>query len=66
MNGKELYYNLIDELERARELLEDDYVGNGDLIDPYAELITDINADLERCYDNQDVLCEVLKEIEVE
>ncbi len=58
MNGKELIDNLIDELNRARDLIQDNEID--------FEIVSDIDADLERYYDYADSINALLEDIEIE
>jgi len=62
MNGKELLWNLIDELDRAKTSLSEQVI----ISDLDNELLNDIQRDLERYYDYADSLETVLKDIVIE
>ena len=66
MNGKDLISNLIDELSRARELLQL-YVDCIEVPETTSEeLINDIDSDLDRFYDVADSINVWVEDIEVE
>ena len=66
MNGKDLISNLIDELSRARELLQL-YVDGIEVPETTSEeLINDIDSDLDRFYDVSDSINVCVEDIEVE
>lgn len=66
MNGKDLISNLIDELSRARELLQL-YVDGIEVPETTSEeLINDIDSDLDRFYDVADSINVYVEDIEVE
>lgn len=58
MNGAELLNNLIDELNRARDLIQDNEID--------FELVSDIDSDLDRLYGVLDSFNVVLEDIEIE
>lgn len=58
MNGKDLLNNLIDELNRARDLLQDNEID--------FDLVSDIDADMERVYEYQDALEALLEDLEIQ
>lgn len=58
MNGIDLLNNLIDELNRARDLLQDNEID--------FDLVSDIDSDLERVYDYRDSIEAGLEDIEIE
>jgi hypothetical protein len=62
MNGSDLVDNLIDELERAKDLL---YLQNPDESSEEAILINDIKADLDRYYDVAEVINDTVRHIKV-
>ena len=62
MNGSDLVDNLIDELERAKDLL---YLQNPDESSEEAILVNDIKADLDRYYDVAEVIKETVRHIKV-
>ena len=62
MNGSDLVDNLIDELERAKDLL---YLQNPDELSEEAILINDIKADLDRYYDVAEVINDTVRHIKV-
>lgn len=62
MNGNDLVDNLIDELERAKDLL---YLQNPDESSEEAILINDIKADLDRYYDVAEVINDTVRHIKV-
>lgn len=62
MNGSNLVDNLIDELERAKDLL---YLQNPDESSEEAILINDIKADLDRYYDVAEVINDTVRHIKV-
>ena len=62
MNGSDLVNNLIDELERARDLL---YLQNPDESSEEAILVNDIKADLDRYYDVAEVINDTVRHIGV-
>lgn len=62
MNGNDLLNNLIDELNRAKELIKE--IADLD-DDDNLELIADIDADLERVYDYKDSLEVILEDLEI-
>ena len=66
MNGTDLISNLIDELNRAKDLLEL-YVDGIEVAETTSEeLIDDINADLDRFYDVAESINACVEDIEVE
>lgn len=66
MNGTDLINNLIDELNRAKDLLEL-YVDGIEVAETTSEeLIDDINADLDRFYDVAESINTCVEDIEVE
>lgn len=62
MNGSDLVDNLIDELERAKDLL---YLQNPDESSEEAILVNDIKADLDRYYDVAEVINDTMRHIKV-
>lgn len=65
MNGTDLISNLIDELNRAKDLLEL-YVDGIEVAETTSEeLIDDINADLDRFYDVAESINACVEDIEV-
>lgn len=62
MNGSDLINNLIDELERARDLL---YLQNPDESSEEIVLVNDIKADLDRYYDVAEVINDTVRHIDV-
>ena len=60
MNGSDLVDNLIDELERAKDLL---YLQNPDESSEEAILVNDIKADLDRYYDVAEVINDTVRHI---
>ena len=62
MNGSDLVDNLIDVLERAKDLL---YLQNPDESSEEAILINDIKADLDRYYDVAEVINDTVRHIKV-
>lgn len=62
MNGSDLVDNLIDELERAKDLL---YLKNPDESSEEAILVNDIKADLDRYYDVAEVINDTVRHIKV-
>lgn len=62
MNGSDLVDNLIDELERAKDLL---YIQNPDESSEEAILVNDIKADLDRYYDVAEVINDTVRHIKV-
>ena len=62
MNGKELLWNLIDELNRAKESLSEQVV----ISDSDNELLNDIQTDLEKYYDYEDSFTYVLEDIVID
>lgn len=65
MNGSDLMNNLIDELERAKSLLQL-YVDGVEVAETTSEeLIDDIKADLDRYYDVAEVINDTVRHIEV-
>jgi hypothetical protein len=62
MNGSDLVDNLIDELERAKDLL---YLQNPDESSEEAILVNDIKADLDRYYDVAEVINDTVRHIKV-
>lgn len=62
MNGIDLINNLIDELERARDLL---YLQNPEESSEEAVLVDDIRADLDRYFDVADEIDDAVRHIEV-
>ena len=60
MNGSDLVDNLIDELERAKDLL---YLQNPDESSEEAILINDIKADLDRYYDVAEVINDTVNQV---
>lgn len=62
MNGMDLISNMVDELQRAAELLKFD----DDETSAENELIEDIRLDLERYFDNDEKINEELMGIEIE
>lgn len=65
MNGNDLMNNIIDELERSRELLQL-YVDGIEVAETTSEeLIDDINGDLDRYYDVAEVINDTVRHIEV-
>ena len=66
MNGKDLISNLIDELSRARKLLQL-YVDCTEVPEMTSEeLINDIDSELDRFYDVSDSINVCVEDIEVE
>lgn len=66
MNGTDLINNLIDELNRAKDLLKL-YVDGIEVTETTSEeLIDDINADLDRFYDVAESINTCVEDIEVE
>lgn len=63
MNGSDLVDNLIDELERAKDLL---YLQNPDESSEEAILVNDIKADLDRYYDVAEVINDTVRHIKVQ
>ena len=65
MNGNDLINNLIDELERSRELLQL-YVDGIEVAETTSEeLIDDIKTDLDRYFDVAEVINDTVRHIEV-
>ena len=65
MNGTDLINNLIDELNRSKDLLEL-YVDGIEVAETTSEeLIDDINADLDRFYDVAESINACVEDIEV-
>ena len=62
MNGSDLVDNLIDELERAKDLL---YLQNPDDSSEEAILVNNIKADLDRYYDVAEVINDTVRHIKV-
>lgn len=62
MNGSDLINNLIDELERASDLL---YLQNPDESSEEIVLVNDIKADLDRYYDVAEVINDTVRHIDV-
>lgn len=62
MNGSDLVDNLIDELERAKDLL---YLQNPDESSEEAILVNNIKADLDRYYDVAEVINDTVIHIKV-
>lgn len=62
MNGSDLVDNLIDELERAKDLL---YLQNPDESSEEAILVNDIKADLDRYYNVAEVINDTVRHIKV-
>lgn len=62
MNGSDLINNIIDELERASDLL---YMQNPDESSEESVLINDIKADLDRYYDVAEVINDTVRHIGV-
>lgn len=62
MNGSDLVDNLIDELERAKDLL---YLHNPDESSEEAILVNNIKADLDRYYDVAEVINDTVRHIKV-
>jgi hypothetical protein len=62
MNGSDLVDNLIDELERAKDLL---YLQNPDESSEEAILVNNIKADLDRYYDVAEVINDTVRHIKV-
>ena len=62
MNGSDLVDNLIDELERAKDLL---YLQNPDESSEEAILVNDIKADLDKYYDVAEVIKDTVRHIKV-
>jgi hypothetical protein len=62
MNGSDLVDNLIDELERAKDLL---YLQNSDESSEEAILVNNIKADLDRYYDVAEVINDTVRHIKV-
>ena len=60
MNGSDLVDNLIDELERAKDLL---YLQNPDESSEEAILVNDIKADLDRYYDVAEVINDTVRPV---
>lgn len=58
MNGKDLLNNLIDELNRSRDLLQDNEID--------FDLVSDIDKDLERVFEHEDSLYALLEDLEIE
>lgn len=63
MNGSDLVDNLIDELERAKDLL---YLQNPDESSEEAILVNNIKADLDRYYDVAEVINDTVRHIKVQ
>ncbi len=65
MNGSDLINNIIDELERSRDLLQ--LYRNGIEVPKTTseELIDDINGDLDRYYDVAEIINDTIRHIEV-
>lgn len=67
MNGTELIRNLIDELIRAREIVEEQMkLENDDRASYLSDLVNDIDVDLARFYDVEDSIIAMVEDIEVE
>lgn len=62
MNGSDLVDNLIDELEKAKDLL---YLQNPDESSEEAILVNNIKADLDRYYDVAEVINDTVRHIKV-
>ena len=62
MNRSDLVDNLIDELERAKDLL---YLQNPDESSEEAILVNNIKADLDRYYDVAEVINDTVRHIKV-
>lgn len=62
MNGSDLVDNLIDELERAKDLL---YLQNPDESSEEAILVNNIKADLDRYYNVAEVINDTVRHIKV-
>lgn len=62
MNGSDLVDNLIDELERAKDLL---YLQNPDESSEEAIWVNDIKADLDKYYDVAEVINDTVRHIKV-
>lgn len=62
MNGSDLVDNLIDKLERAKDLL---YLQNPDESSEEAILVNNIKADLDRYYDVAEVINDTVRHIKV-
>lgn len=62
MNGSDLVDNLINELERAKDLL---YLQNPDESSEEAILVNNIKADLDRYYDVAEVINDTVRHIKV-
>lgn len=62
MNGSDLVDNLIDELERAKDLL---YLQNPDESSEEAILVNNIKADLDKYYDVAEVINDTVRHIKV-
>ena len=62
MHGSDLVDNLIDELERAKDLL---YLQNPDESSEEAILVNNIKADLDRYYDVAEVINDTVRHIKV-
>ena len=62
MNGSDLVDNLIDELERAKDLL---YLQNSDESSEEAILVNNIKADLDKYYDVAEVINDTVRHIKV-
>lgn len=62
MNGIDLINNLIDELERARDLL---YSQNHKESSEEAVLVNDIRTDLDRYYDIADEIDDAVRHIDI-
>lgn len=58
MNGKDLFNNLVDELNRARDLLQDNEID--------FDLVSDIDADLDRVFDYQDSIDSLLEDLVIQ
>lgn len=58
MNGKDLFNNLIDELNRARDLLQDNEID--------FDLVSDIDADLDIAFDYQDSIGSLLEDLVIQ
>lgn len=63
MNGSDLVDNLIDELERAKDLL---YLQNSDESSEEAILVNNIKADLDKYYDVAEVINDTVRHIKVQ
>lgn len=69
MNGKDVLDNLIDEIERARMVIENNKAAlgeNGVSSESINELLFDIRSNLERYYDHADSFDSVCEAVEIE